>query len=149
MITLRKILVPTDFSPGSAAALELATTIAKQFNAEIVLMHVLQSVPVYVSVPSLVPLPTEWVAAVHQQAESELATAARHVSGVKITTELRDGGSTHVTLTAAAVECKADLIVIGTHGRTGLQHVMLGSVAERVVRHATVPVLTVRAPKNA
>ena len=144
MFPLRKILVPTDFSPGATTALDCAAELAKKLDAEIVLLHVLPTLATYVSVPSLVPLPPQWVESVRMQAEAELAKEANRVAHAKITTQLRDGPIAETVL-AAAVELGAGLIAIGTHGRRGLSHFLLGSVAERVVRHATVPVLTVRA----
>jgi nucleotide-binding universal stress UspA family protein len=78
-----------------------------------------------------------------KRVETELAREARRVDRVKVTTELRDGPIVESVL-AAATAFGADVIVIGTHGRRGLSHVLLGSVAERVVRQSPVPVLTVR-----
>jgi universal stress protein A len=147
MLTLRKILVPTDFSPCAAAALDYAAEIAKQFNAEILLVHVQPSLAAYVSFPTAVPLPAEWVDSMRKQAQAELVKEAGRVQRVKVTTELRDG-QIHESVLAAATAFAADLIVMGTHGRRGVSHVLLGSVAERIVRHSTVPVLTVRAQKG-
>ena len=148
MFPPRKVLVPTDFSPSAAEALDHAAELAKKLDAEIVLLHVLQPLTTHLSVPPLVPLPPEWVKSVRMQAEAELKKESHRIKQVKVTTELRDG-PIHDTVLAAASELKADLIVIGTHGRRGLSHVLLGSVAERVVRHSTVPVLTMRAGKGA
>ncbi|HEX6810381.1 MAG TPA: universal stress protein [Planctomycetota bacterium] len=147
MLPLRKILVPTDFSPCAAAALDYAAELASKLDAEILLVHVQPSLANYVSFPTAVPLPADWVSSMHTQAQAELAKEAARVKRVKIGTELREG-NIHESVLAAATAFAADLIVIGTHGRRGVSHVLLGSVAERVVRHSTVPVLTVRTQKG-
>jgi nucleotide-binding universal stress UspA family protein len=147
MLPLRKILVPTDFSPCAAAALDYATELASKFDAEIRLVHVQPSLPAYASFPTPVPLPAEWVESMRKQAQTELGKEAGRVQRVKVGTELREG-TIHESVLAAATSFAADLIVMGTHGRRGVSHVLLGSVAERVVRQSTVPVLTVREQKG-
>ena len=147
MFALRKILVATDFSPLAAAALDYAAELAKKFDAEIRLLHVLPILAFHVHFPIAVPLPADWVESVRQRANAELAKEATRVKEVKVTTELRDG-QVHESVVSAIADFKADLVVIGTHGRRGLTHAMLGSFAERVVRHSPVPVLTVRAAKG-
>ena len=147
MFALRKILVPTDFSPTAATALDYAAELAKKFDAEILLLHVLPVLAWHVHFPVTVPLPTDWVESVRQRANAELAREAARVKQVKVTTELRDG-QVPESVASAVADFKADLIVIGSHGRRGLTHALLGSFAERVVRHSPVPVLTVRAAKG-
>jgi nucleotide-binding universal stress UspA family protein len=147
MFALRKILVATDFSPTAAAALDHAAELAKQFEAEILLLHVLPILSFHVHFPVEVPLPGDWVESVRQRANADLAKEAARVKQVKVTTQLRDGQVPESVVSAVA-DFKADLVVIGTHGRRGLTHAMLGSFAERVVRHSPVPVLTVRAAKG-
>lgn len=144
MFPLRRILVPSDFSPSAAAALDCAAELANKFDAEILLLHVLPTLAQYLPFPVVAPLPAQWVESVHKQAQAQLAKEASRIDRARVTTELRDG-SIHESVLAAAAAWKAELIVMGTHGRRGLSHVVLGSVAERVVRHSTVPVLTVRA----
>ncbi|MDQ7820337.1 MAG: universal stress protein [Armatimonadota bacterium] len=144
-IHVRRILAATDFSPGAERALLWARTLADAFGAELVILHVLD-----LSLAGAAGLPTELAAmpAVGQlmdrlrsEASSEMTKlAARHP---RARTLLREG-SPRTTILDVAREVGADLIVVGTHGRTGLAHVFFGSVAEHVVRHSPVPVLTVR-----
>ena len=149
--SFNRLLVATDFSDDSANALGLAEELARNFASEIVLIHVDQPLaPVMVSELG----PTFDVAAMNRIAEEQRLAAQRELD--KIVGRLRDGGlkarsllrvgSPFVEIIHAAQAEKADLIVLGTHGRTGLVHVLLGSVAERVVQKAGCAVLTVRHP---
>jgi universal stress protein A len=152
MSPITKILVPVDFSGCSRAALGHALFLSEKFSAPVHLLHVWH-IPGHLR-PDL----TVWVGDVsgtladHAQQEanaemakflSEMGLASR--SGV--TSEVIAGTpATAIVETAKAKGC--DLIVIGTHGRTGFSHLLLGSVAESVVRHAPCPVMTVRGPKE-
>lgn len=147
MLTIRKILVPTDFSPCAAAALDLAAEFAQRFDAEILLVHVVPVLAPYLPAPLPAPLPAEWIESTRKLAQAELSKERKRVDRVQVATELRDGPVVDSVLDAAAAS-GADLIVIGTHGRRGLSHVLLGSVAERVVRQSPIPVLTVRGPRG-
>lgn len=140
---LRSILVPTDFSEGSKKALRSALAMAKDSGATITLLHVVEPV----ALPELAALPVllenDKVAAsakasLRRMCEREGVPAAR-LDRVLVRT-----GSAFHEITEAARTLKADLIVIATRGHTGLKHVLLGSTAERVVRHAPCPVLVVR-----
>lgn len=136
------LLVPTDFEPASLEALAMAKELAGPLDAEIVLLHVYQ-LPVY-TYPGLEPalLPgfhTEVLAAA-RRAVDELAQQ----QGIA-RTSLREGDPATEIL-AAAAELEPRMIVMGTHGRGGLAHLLLGSVAEKVVRKSEIPVMTVRAP---
>jgi nucleotide-binding universal stress UspA family protein len=146
MFQVRKIVVPTDFSPCSAAALDRAADLAKALQAEILLLHVLPNPASYAPFPHLVPMPEQWLDQLRKEAKDRLAKESQRVNGPAIKTELREGPF-HDAILAAVAAAKADLIVIGTHGRTGIKHALMGSVAERVVRIAPVPVLTVRSPE--
>lgn len=144
MVTIHKILVPTDFSAGSEAATEQALSLAQKFAASVTLFHVYQ-VPTYVfpDGSSFVAGP-EVTARIERGVEDSLAAAARAAqqkSGVPVETASAIGTPFEEILRAAE---GCDLVVMGTHGRTGLRHLLLGSVAEKVVRHAHCPVLTVR-----
>ena len=143
MTQIRKLLVATDFSPCAAAAVHLAIDLAKQFDAEILLLHVLPTLPAFYAFPDAVSVPVAWFEAARKQAQEHLSNESRRIHGPVVRTELREG-AIHDSIVAAAVTAKADLIVVGTHGRTGLKHALLGSVAERVVRTSPIPVLTVR-----
>jgi nucleotide-binding universal stress UspA family protein len=142
---VRKILVPTDFSTCAAAALDRAAEFAKRFEAEILLLHVVTTLAGNVAFPELVPLPHEWLESTRKLAKDHVAKEARRIKGPVIHTEVREG-TIHESILASASDAKADMIVIGTHGRSGFKHALLGSVAERVVRSSPVPVLTVRTP---
>ena len=142
---LRRILVPVDFSDTSKKAIHYAAPFGAAFDAEVVLLHVVQpyNLPV-----ELGYMPPDW--ADNQQkflqaAREELDKLCAHEVGgrARSQTHVREGVPWQ-EITAAAGELQADLIILATHGRTGLSHVLLGSVAERVVRHAPCPVLVVR-----
>ncbi len=139
MASINRLLVPVDFSHDARYAAEYAQAIAQRFGAEIVLLHVSAALAF---VPGSLLEVRETAA--DRQALEALADALR-AAGVRVRTRLRPGVPADEIVRAAADE-GADLIVMGTTGRTGLAHVLLGSVAERVVRRATCPVLTVRDP---
>lgn len=154
MNAIRKILVPIDFSDGSKAALQMAASFAKTFGASLELFHVWAP-------PTMVPMPLVVMSSAAEQPMS-LEELARTTAG----TQMKDlvdplkqqGLETHArvgigTPAREIVELAElghfDLIVMGTHGRGLVAHALLGSVAEKVVRHAHCPVMTVRAPKHA
>lgn len=139
------VLASIDFSDASREALSVAVELARAFDASLTLLHVWE-IPASVALeaPALsadVVTPIEEVAA--EQLEAELARVAREVPGA--TAVLRSGAAWERILDVAR-EKNADLVVVGTHGRTGVRRALLGSVAEKVVRTCPVPVLTVRSP---
>jgi nucleotide-binding universal stress UspA family protein len=144
----RRIVVPTDFSDCSEAAWALAGRVAGALGSEVVLAHVFAEPIVYGdpglgadSSWQLVEQGRKWV-------EDELgkwASAARG-QGMAVRTIVR-AGSAHNEIVSLATDERAELIIMGTHGRTGLNRVLLGSVADRVIRLAPCPVLTVRTPE--
>jgi len=145
MQPVRKILVGVDFSAGGAVALDYGAGLAELLGgAELVLAHVLEPVPA----PADATWAVDLVELERQLEESaakrldELATAYG-AGKVRITLEIRRGVP-YRELVDAASDLACDLIVLGTHGRSGLSHMLLGSTAERVVRHAACPVLTIR-----
>jgi universal stress protein A len=141
-LRISKILVPVDFSPHSCKALRYAMAMASQFGAEVILAHVVEQL-VY---------PGDWLVPV--LATTDFARESREKLSQRLTalTKGSEGRATHIIrvgrawqeVVEIAREQSVDLIVIGTHGYTGLRHVLLGSVAEKVLRHAPCPVLTVR-----
>lgn len=142
--TLRKILVPIDFSECSRKALQYAVPLAQQFQASLILVYVM---PVHYYVgsefgPVDVPLPEVELL---RSSEEQLAQLAAREIGGRVVSECRvmRGQPVH-ELVRAAGEVEADLILLSTHGHTGLKHVLLGSVTENVVRYAPCPVLVVR-----
>lgn len=139
-----KILVATDFGDASAQAVEQAIELCKTFGAELVLVHVYEIPALSYSVfpyPA-VDLLSTMEATARQQLERTLAEVQSRFPNV--TSSLRRGVAWR-EIVAAVAENKADLVVIGTHGRRGFEHALLGSVAEKVVRHSPVRVLTVHA----
>jgi universal stress protein A len=146
---IRTILVPTDFSDSANAALAWANEIARAFDAQIVLLHVVdlqyQLMPSgLLVVPT--PIPSEIVRRAQAQARSTLDALAAKIPAVSRRL-VRRGHARDVTLEVAD-DVKADVIVMGTHGRRGVEHLFVGSVAEYVVRNARLPVTTVRAPRR-
>jgi CBS domain-containing protein/nucleotide-binding universal stress UspA family protein len=138
-----QILVPIDYSAPSTAALRLAAEIAGAFQGRLIALHLLP-----MEVYALAEYPV--VAPDGKRLEDERSRLETHVRAVlgdaAPAFEVQVGwGSPFLQIVDCAVERRADLIVIGTHGRTGLKHALLGSVAEKTVRLAPCPVLTVRA----
>ncbi len=150
MITLERILVPVDFSKFSRHALKYGCAFAKEFNSELHLLHVLHDL-VHIVPETGTPLPTpdtyfrELRESV-QRALDELP-GSLWKGGKGIVRELRTG-TPFLEIVRYAREKEIDLIVLGTHGRGALVHLLLGSVAEKVVRKAPCPVLTVRHPEH-
>ena len=144
---IRSILVPTDFSAASQRAVDYARVLAAALDASVHLVHVLDRL---LSPQVAWAAPAAEAAALHdrlyQDSRSKLAETAPtfEATRVPVTTEVR-GGAPGSEIVKAAVDYGADLIVMATHGRSGLPHLVLGSVAEHVIRHARCPVLAVRA----
>ena len=146
----KRILCPTDFSRHSRYALRRAAAMAMAAGAEMILLHVLpQTTPAGLNEDSYIL--TDWRK--FMQVEEEKARRAlerekrlKFLEGVKVRTVL-GAGSPYREIVRLASTMRADLIVISTHGTTGLLHLMLGSVAERVVRLAPCPVLVVKPPR--
>jgi len=143
-LQLQKVLVPVDFSEFSKKAVRYAVRFAEQFSAALVVVHVVEPV----RYPESVIIPPEMEEANQarlKQARKSLAAFARKEVPAKIASEcVVRFGVPFDAIVKAAKELDADLIVISTHGHTGLKHLFLGSTAERVVRLAPCPVLTVR-----
>lgn len=146
MIHLKKILVPTDFSEFSNHALRYGGELARRFDAELHLLHVIDD---SITVPDPLmgaPASDAEIRDLQRAAEDALGKLAADAAlkDVRIAPCVVLTGSPFVGIVRHARENNVDLIVIATHGRTGLAHAMLGSTAERVVRKAPCPVLTVR-----
>ena len=146
---LKKILVPVDFSGFSTKALDYALAFANQFDARIVLLHVVE--------PAAYPESYMLVATALDNLNNDLIRSAqqklRELSKERIDDRVPSEllvrmGRAYSEIAATASELDVDLIILATHGYTGLKHVLLGSTAERVVRHAPCPVLTVRDPEH-
>lgn len=140
---LQKILVPIDFSEASSAALHEACGLARPADAELLLLHV-DEFPARAA--NELPYLPEHVVVEHAEAVSKhLAQAVTDAEarGCRVRTRVL-AGSVHHGIMSTLAEEKPDLVVMGSHGRRGVHRLMLGSVAERVVRASTIPVLTVR-----
>ena len=142
LFKLKRVLVPVDFSDCSKKALAYAVPFAKQFGAEIVIIYVVQPYP---PVPEMTAVDFDAILTqARKGGEGELAKLRESITDdVTVKTVLRVGRP-DLEIVRAADELNADLILLSTHGRTGLGRVFLGSVAEHVTRYAHCPVLTVR-----
>lgn len=136
---IKKILAPVDFSAPSKKALQYAVAAARDFGAELVVMHVVAPYPVLPDVPAAT---VQLTRILEKEAKEKVARLVDTIAGVNCRGVVRLGSPARL-IAAEAKECRADLIIISTHGRTGLPHLFLGSVAEHVVRLAECPVLTI------
>jgi nucleotide-binding universal stress UspA family protein len=154
MVDTKRIIYATDHSPASLAAFPHAVHLASKLGAELTLLHVLPS-PAGMVLPEGGYVPQEiWDdldAGLRAHADAELDRLRKDAidNGVRTTTSIVEGGTTDEAIVRAADDLKADMLVLGTHGRTGVTKFFLGSVAARVVATASCPVLTVRTPKEA
>jgi nucleotide-binding universal stress UspA family protein len=147
MTEFKRILVPTDFSESADDALNVAVEISKKYGATITLMHAYE-VPLY-TYPGVPAVPADYWTPIRNAATHRLEAAVAEL--VKRSPEAKgmvSQGAPWEQILQAAEETKADLIVMGTHGRRGLKLMVLGSVAEKVVRMSPVPVLTIRRGKK-
>lgn len=146
MIEIRRILAPTDFGECSAPAVRLAATLAEKFAAELILLHVVQDLAL--ALPDAVmptPLPGPDLEQLTESAKASLThlVERENLGRLNPRVEVRVGSPVPEIL-AAARDLQADLLCVGTHGRTGLAHLIFGSQAERIIREAPCPVLTVK-----
>jgi len=148
-LVMKRILVPLDFSANSTRALDYAYALAQKFDAAVHLVHVCE-VPSMMtgSMDAYAIAYTDWSQRLGDEAERELEKLRPRLSGVKMSSEVLFGNPARAIVTAAHTN-DVDLIVMGTHGHGAVMHVVLGNVAERVVRTADCPVLTVRGPREA
>ena len=148
MIALKKILVPTDFSECSDAAVRYARALADAFGASLHLLHVVQD-----------PYTQPWAAEAFAAPLGEMLAEWQQQAAARLTAVLTEKEKGHAVVATVvgspfqeivryAADQRVDLIVIGTHGRGAIGHMLLGSVAEKVVRKAPCPVLTVRHPEH-
>jgi nucleotide-binding universal stress UspA family protein len=144
-IDVRHILVPIDFSENTPAVLDWAAHLAEEHGSTVTLLHAYH-LPVEFQQLEGAYLPPDFWQSVRTEAESTLRRQADALQrrGVRVETAVCEGYAATVIIEEASSR-NADLIVIGTHGRSGLKHLLLGSIAERVVQKASCPVLTVKA----
>jgi nucleotide-binding universal stress UspA family protein len=138
----RHVLVPHDFSPQATAALRTAAGLAKQHRGKVTVLHVV--VPFYLpaDAPFGMAAPGDLIPEQRRRLERLVAKAVGN-DGAPVTVRVAIGDAAERIIDAGR---RADSIVMATSGRTGLAHFLIGSVAEKVVRHAAVPVLTMRVP---
>ncbi|MBI2882055.1 MAG: universal stress protein [Candidatus Tectomicrobia bacterium] len=145
MKEFRRILAPTDFSPYSEEGLRYAAFLARKFGAEVVVYHVLT--PKEMEARESLPPPSSYVDEIYRDAEKEAVDQFHKALGEENGLRVRGAASSgvpFVEIIRKAREEGCDLIVMATHGRTGLSHILMGSVAEKVVRMADCPVITIR-----
>lgn len=146
MIPIQRILAPIDFSDCSDKALAYAAELADRLKAALTVVYVVPDLSValpdaMMPVPVAAPDMDEILATARESVAKVIAD--KNLARLNATSDVRVGSAAE-EIAAAAAAAKADLVVIGTHGRGGLAHLLLGSVAEKVVRTAPCPVLTVR-----
>ena len=142
---IHRILAPTDFSDLSKQGLKSALELAQTFGAKLLLIHVVEPPPYPVEgiIPS--PLGATLLDDLERQASHQLAQMLAETQGSTVDVARRVVvGIPYRKIVEVAQEEKSDLLVMTTHGRTGLSHLMMGSVAEKIVRTAPCPVLTIR-----
>jgi nucleotide-binding universal stress UspA family protein len=149
MSIMQSILVPTDFSPAAGYGMRKAAELARETGAKVTVCHVLDPSP-------LAPYATRGDASTQLSAEQDVEKAIHEALTEVVRTHFADVEETKTALIISSNAAEGichyaekediDMIVLSTHGRTGLAHLLIGSVAERVVRLASCPVLTVRAP---
>jgi len=149
MLPLKKILFPTDFSEPSYEALKAANELALHFSSQLLVLHVIHPFPI---VPAE-PAPTFNVSQVLQEMETSATQALQTLVEEKVKGSIKTStftihGNPADEIVQLADEERVDVIVIATHGLTGWRRLVFGSVAERVVRQARCPVLTICAPSE-
>ena len=144
---IKTILFPTDFSQGARAAMDYAISLARDYKARLILLYVIQDISIAEwYIPSSISA-ADLVEDMEKSAAREMekwGTEAAAKIGAVDKAVVR--GVPFVEIIRTAKEKNADMIVIGTHGRTGIDHMLFGSTAEKVVRKSPCPVLTVRMP---
>lgn len=139
---LTKILVPVDFSENSNKAVQYAAAFAQQFKATLVLFHAVEP---YTALPNHPPMYVSEVEQIAlQYAQNQLKNISDSLPPGIVSELIAEIGPTTRAITETARNHAVDLIILSTHGRTGLAHALLGSVAEKITRHAPCPVLIVR-----
>ena len=147
MIRLRRLLLPVDFSDASLKATEYAVDLAKRFGATVQVLHVIEDPVVYLPMFESYPMPSREQFETYAQDRLENWILPEDAEGCQLELHCVHGRPP-TRIVEYASDCQVDLIVMGTHGRGAAAQMFLGSVAERVVRHAPCPVLTVHAGDN-
>jgi nucleotide-binding universal stress UspA family protein len=148
MTEIKCILVPVDFSEHSDKAVEYAIGLAKRFGSKLHVLHAYH-VPVPIATPDQIAIPRDYFTSIREAAGKRLKACGDKIAAEGIKSETHLTEMLPVTaINETAKQVNADLIVMGTRGLTGLKHVLLGSVAERVIRTAPCPVLALKAHDN-
>ncbi len=144
-----KILVPVDFSEYTDEIMEYALEVAKRFGSSLHLIHVIPTMDYFTPYESFIALENVEAAqkAIEAEVKKQLEATAGSITGIAVTKAMRTGAA-FVEITEYAESEGIDLIVMGTHGKGGIEHLLLGSVAGRVIRRAPCPVLTIRPAKK-
>jgi nucleotide-binding universal stress UspA family protein len=160
MLPFKKILCPTDFSESSYKALKVADELTLHFSAELTLVHIVSDIPSTAALPSPtasgpepIPSPGFNVKRYKEELDNKAKEALEEIISEKVSSRQQvqavvAHGDAANEIVRIAEEENVDLIVIATHGRTGWRRFAFGSVAEKVVRHAPLPVLTIQAAKE-
>jgi nucleotide-binding universal stress UspA family protein len=149
MIALKQVLVPTDFSEPSESAVKYARAFAEAFGATLHVLHVLEDPFIYAPTSEGYVVPPQFYEEIERTARDRLNKVLPDAERGKLHAKLTvQKGSPFVEIVRYAKTNDIDLIVMGTHGRGPIAHMLLGSVAEKVVRKAPCPVLTVRHPEH-
>lgn len=145
MVKVKKILVTTDLSEESRSAMEYAVWLSEQENAHIILLYCVDNLPTvaYHTVDLTFDKFRDEIMKQEKKRLKDFAAISEKNYGVKVSPALIEGNASHEIVEYAQLN-DIDIIVMNTHGRTGIQHTVLGSVAERVVRKSPCPVLTIR-----
>jgi len=150
MIKIANVLVATDFGEASAAALSYGREIARTFNAKLHVLHVIENPMIWLGPESagidVMQLRADLEVSAQQQLDRLVTDEDRRE--LDAVTIVRTGRAPALEITNQARLANVDIIVVGTHGRTAVTHMLMGSVAEKVVRIAPCPVLTVRHPEH-
>ena len=151
MINIQKVLFPTDCSENSEDALAYAIEITKKFNAKLLILNVTSELEIYGGDNDYLS-PANYkkmVEAADADSKKQLKAYWEKFEESDIKVELMQvKGDPFKEIVLFAQDNKMDIIVMGTHGRTGIQHIMMGSVAEKIVRYSPIPVLTVKNKKH-
>ena len=150
MFKIKNILLPTDFSKTSLTAAEYALELADEYKAKLHVLNVLEKTPPILAIRSLDLSREKIIESIDADAQSNLNDCVKKIKKIKdieIIFSIRKGID-YEEIIKYSKEKKIDIIVIATHGRTGLIHTLLGSVAEKVIRYSKIPVLVTTPPSK-
>ena len=150
MFKVKNILLPTDFSKTSLTASEYAVELANQYNAKLHVLNVLEKTPPILAIRSLDLSREKIIESIDADAQAQIDECVRKIKKIKnieVVAAVRKGID-YEEIIKYSKDKKIDIIVIATHGRTGILHTLLGSVAEKVIRYSKVPVLVTTPPSK-